>query len=399
MTTGKRIVMRTISRVFVLVLGCMAFTGVAFGGATPSVTLTSSLNPSTYGSSVTFTATVMPPSGTDTGNVSPREVAPTGTVTFMNGSTPLGTATISGGTAIYSTSTLAAGSNSITAVYGGDENFNSGTSSALAQTVTKATPTVTLTSSLNPSTYGSSVTLTATLLPATATGTVTFKNGSTTLGTGTISGGTATYSTSVLAVGSHSITASYGGDTNDNSSKSSALTQTVNKATPTVTLTSSLNPSTYGSSVTFTATLLPATATGTVTFKNGSTTLGTGTISSGSATYSTSTLAVGSNSITASYGGDTNDNSSTSSALTQTVNQASTTVTLASSANPSIYGSSVTFTATVSPSTATGTVTFTDGSTTLGDLTGEICTRWNERESTWRKSGSCPSRGTSQSRS
>ena len=33
------------------------------------------------------------------------------------------------------------------------------------------------------------------------------------------------------------------------------------------------------------------------------------------------------------------------------------------------------------------------------DLTGGICTRWNERESTWRKSGSCQSRGTSQSRS
>ena len=33
------------------------------------------------------------------------------------------------------------------------------------------------------------------------------------------------------------------------------------------------------------------------------------------------------------------------------------------------------------------------------DLTGEICTRWNERESTWRKSGSCQSRGTSQSKS
>jgi Class III cytochrome C family len=33
------------------------------------------------------------------------------------------------------------------------------------------------------------------------------------------------------------------------------------------------------------------------------------------------------------------------------------------------------------------------------DLTGEICTKWNERESTWRKSGSCQSRGTSQSRS
>ncbi len=34
-----------------------------------------------------------------------------------------------------------------------------------------------------------------------------------------------------------------------------------------------------------------------------------------------------------------------------------------------------------------------------GDLTGEICAKWNERESTWRKSGSCQSRGTSQSKS
>jgi hypothetical protein len=33
------------------------------------------------------------------------------------------------------------------------------------------------------------------------------------------------------------------------------------------------------------------------------------------------------------------------------------------------------------------------------DVTGEICTKWNERESTWRKSGSCQSRGTSQSKS
>ncbi len=33
------------------------------------------------------------------------------------------------------------------------------------------------------------------------------------------------------------------------------------------------------------------------------------------------------------------------------------------------------------------------------DVTGDFCTRWNERESTWRESGSCQSRGTSQSRS
>ena len=126
--------------------------------------------------------------------------------------------------------------------------------------------------------------------------------------------------------------------------------QAVAKTNTTTTLASSLNPSTYGSSVTFTATVSPSTATGTVTFKNGTTTLGTGTLSGGKATYSTSTLAVGSNSITASYGGDTNDNSSTSTALTQTVNKATTTTTLASSLNPStyrflgdLYGHGVTF--------------------------------------------------------
>jgi hypothetical protein len=43
----------------------------------------------------------------------------------------------------------------------------------------------------------------------TPTGTVTFKDGATTLGTGTLSAGKATFVTSKLAVGSHSITASY----------------------------------------------------------------------------------------------------------------------------------------------------------------------------------------------
>ncbi len=341
----------------VIALVCSVYAGLAFAKTNTTTTVVSSLNPSTYGSAVTFTATVSPS-------------AATGTVTFKNGSTTLGTSSLSGGKATYSTSTLAAGSNSITAGYGGSSSYNSSTSSALTETVHKATPTVTLTSSSNPSTYGNSVTFTATLSISIATGTVTFKNGSTTLGTGAVSSGKATYSSSTLAVGSNSITAAYGGDTNDNSSTSSALTQTVNKVTPTVTLTSSANPSTYGNSVTFTATLSISTATGTVTFKNGTATLGTGTVSSGKATYSTSTLAAGSNSITAVYGGDTNDNSSTSSALMQTVNKASTTVTLASSANPSAYGASVTFTATVTPSAATGTVTFKNGSTTLG--TGTI---------------------------
>ena len=94
---------------------------------------------------------------------------------------------------------------------------------------------------------------------------------------------------------------------------------------------SSANPSVFGESVTFTATVTanaPGSGipTGTVTFLDGSTTLGTGTLNgSGIATFSTSALTVGSHSITVVYGGDTDFTTSTSSALTQVVNQDATT--------------------------------------------------------------------------
>jgi hypothetical protein len=241
--------------------------------------------------------------------------------------------------------------------------YGTATSNAATLTVNQASTATALDSSVNPSTYGSSVTFTATVTSG-ATGTVMFKDGATTLGTGTLSSGTATFSTSILAVASHSITAEYSGDTNYAGSTSSALTQEVCQAVTTTSVASSINPSTYNSSVTFTATVT-AGATGTVTFKDGATTLGTGTLNSGTATFSTSTLSVASHSITAVYEGDTNYAGSTSSALTQTVNRALTLTTVASSANPSAAGSSVTFTATVT-SGATGTVAFKDGTTTLG---------------------------------
>src|SRR5207302_6439180 len=135
-------------------------------------------------------------------------------------------------------------------------------------------------------------------------------------------------------------------------STSSTLTQNVNQAGSPTTVSSSANPSVFGQSVTFTATVTASapgagTPTGTVTFKDGATTLGTGTLSSGTATFATSTLSVAAHSITAVYGGDTNFTGSTSSALTQTVNKPGTTTALSSSANPSAFGQSVTFTATV----------------------------------------------------
>jgi len=319
---------------------------------TSTVVTSSSDDPSPYGTSVTFTSTVTPS-------------AATGTVSFRDGSTLLGTGTLSNGIATYSTSTLAVGSHPIRAIYNGDTDDIGSTSPVLTQIV-KLASSLTLSSSPNPSTYGSSVTFTSTVSPTTATGTVSFYDSGSPIGSGTISGGTASFSTSSLTVGSHSITASYSGDSTYAGSASSTLTQTVSKLNTAITLTSSSNPSTYGSVVTLTATVAPASATGSVTFIDWSTALGAGTISGGTTAFTISTLSGGMHSITASYGGDGNDNASTSSPLAQTVNPSSTTVALVSSANPSTYGAPVTFTATVTPSTATGTVTFLNGTTTLG---------------------------------
>ena len=89
-------------------------------------------------------------------------------------------------------------------------------------------------------------------------------------------------------------------------------------------------------------------------------------LSTGIATFSTSSLAAGTHSITAIYSGDTLYNTSVSTAITQVVNMpVSTTTTLTSSSNSSVYGQSATFTATVTPSsgtgsTPTGMVTFYD---------------------------------------
>jgi Bacterial Ig-like domain (group 3)/Beta-propeller repeat len=332
-----------------------------------TTTLSSSPNPSTYGQAVTFTAVVTSSIG------APPDGEP---VTFIEGTTTLGTGVLSGGSASFTTSALAllAGTHSIRAVYGGDSKFLNSKSSAVSQVVGKATSTTTLTSSRNPSSFGQWVTFTARVAPqfsGTPSGMVTFLNGATVLATKALSAGTAIFSTSKLPLGSNMITAVYGGDSNFASSTSAPVNQVVLTAT-TTTLSSSLNPSTYGQAVTFTAavtSILGAPPDGeTVKFMKGATVLGTGALSGGSASFTTSALPAGTNYIKAVYGGDANFAASTSKAVSQIVSKATTTATLTSSLNPSSFGQSVTFTASVTPQysgTVKGTVTFYDGTTAL----------------------------------
>ena len=108
----------------------------------------------------------------------------------------------------------------------------------------------------------------------------------------------------------------------------------------TTTLSSSVAAATYGQSVTFTATVTsPGTPTGTVAFLDGGTTIGNGTLSSGTATFTTSALVVGTHTVTAVYGGDSNDYGSTSSAVTETVTPAALTITAETISK--VYGSSL----------------------------------------------------------
>jgi len=196
--------------------------------AATNTALTSSANPSAAGQAVTFLATVTS-SAAGAGT-------PAGTVTFKDGSVALGTVTLdANGKAALTVSNLAAGSHAVTAAYGGNASFAPSTSPTLTKTVnapaTVATST-SLASSLNPAVAGQTITFTATVTPsstgsAAPTGSVTFKDGSTVLGTVALDASGAARLTTALAAGSHTITATYGGDAANSPSTSPPLTQQV----------------------------------------------------------------------------------------------------------------------------------------------------------------------------
>ena len=373
-----------------------------------ATTLTASPNPATVGAAVTFTAAVTPaPTG-----------SALGTVDFSDGATLLGTVNVdASGMAVFMTSSLTSGMHDITAAYSGNSGFATSTSGTLTETINAATTTSTaLTGSPNPAGVGASVTFTAAVSPAPTgnpTGTVSFclaatepdlrlggvriarrrtssargnalnPNGAsvcgegTLLGTGTVTvSGVATFTTSGLAAGPQTITAVYSGNAGFATSTSSALTETINPAAATLTttsLTGSPNPATVGAAVTFTAAVSPVptgSSLGTVSFSDGATLLGTVNLNaSGMAVFMTSSLTVTAHSIIAVYSGNTGFATSTSTALTETINPltpTATTTTLAASPNPAALGADVTLTATISPvptGTPTGTVSFCSATT------------------------------------
>jgi large repetitive protein len=365
------------------------FSGGILGHAlsTSTTTLTSGTNPSVWGQSVLFTATITP--------VAP---APTGTVTFQDGGKNIAgcvNRAIAAQVATCTTAALAVGSHTVTAVYSGNPTYATSTSAPVTQAVTMGSTTSVVAASVTPSVSGQTVTYTATVsavAPAsgTRTGTVAFQDGGVVIAVCAAKAvaviGTATCAIAYAGPGAHTITAIYSGDANFTASTASAVTQTVNLGATAVALSSSANPSSTGANVTFTANVTataPASGarTGTVDFQVGGFNIAGCSAqvvpASGKATCVTNTLTAGANTITAIYSGDANFAASTSLPFKQTVNQGATTTKVVSSLNPSSTGVTVTFTATVTAvapasGTRTGTVAFEDGGIAIAGCATQV---------------------------
>ncbi len=336
--------------------------------------IASSANPADAGATVNFTVTI-----TGASSTSPN-VPITGSVTLMDGATAVGTGTLvaagtgpATATVVIPVSSLAIGSHAISAVYAGDTNYTGSTSSATSEVISLATTSNVLTASSTNPIAMKPVTLTATVTSngGVPSGSVTFMDGGAAIGTGTLAKGVVSITTATLAVGVHTITAIYAGDAKDGASTSNAVTITVQAATTTTVLTPSQNPTNFGQSFTLTAKVSGngGVPTGSVTFFDGATALQTANLANGVATYTTSTLTDGNHTMTASYAGDVNDLTSTSSPLIVDVLQTIDISVTSTSPNPSVARSNVHFVATITAKQGiqpTGSVTFKDGATVLG---------------------------------
>jgi hypothetical protein len=334
-TAGDRIVATYLPTTGALVPSSGQVTQAVVAATTTGLTGPSSTP--VYGQSVTFTATI-----TDT---TPSGRTPIGSVEFYDGSTDLGPGTVLSGsgstvTSTFTTAKLAPGMHTIKAVYAPSGAFQSG-SETLKLTIGKDSTTTGVTSSIpgNASVYGQSVTFTATVAvkspgAGTPTGVVTFYDNGVSIGTGTLNGVSgddqATFTTTKLSVAGHTITASYGGDTDDIKSSSGVVTQTVSRDASTTTPSASTTSSSFGQAVTLAALVTAnapgaGTPTGSVSFVDLTTgnNVGTSGLSGGAASLKISTLEPGAHVIEAIYGGDGNFRGSNSSqAITVTVGAA-----------------------------------------------------------------------------
>jgi hypothetical protein len=307
-----------------------------------------------------------------------------GSVAFLDGGAAAGTSTLGDGVAMLGVAALPVGAHVFTASYPGSPSHAGSESGPVTVRVDPASTAVALAPSVSPSAFGQAVTFVATVRavsPGAGSpgGSVEFLDGARSLGTVSISGGEASLTVSSLSVGSHAITASYGGEARFLAGSSPALDIVVDPANTTVTLAATPAEPGLGQVVTLTATVVAqapgaGTPTGDVTFLDGASPLGTASLVAGKATFATALLGAGGHTLSATYAGDGNFAGGASGAAPLSVARGSTTTSLTASTTACAAGKPVILTATVAailPATGTpgGMVTFLEGTTVLGTAT------------------------------
>jgi hypothetical protein len=191
--------------------------------ATSITTVTAAPGQAVAGDPVTLTAAV-----------GCSAAAPTGTVTFLDGTAALGTVALSGASASLVTTALAVGSHQVTARYEGSLLCLPSASAPVPVTVTAAVTVVKLSVVSATPFAGARVTMTVAVTrdPGPLTGTVTFLDGGKVLGTVTLRGGRASLVVTAMSAGSHYFTARYSGDQADAPSASAPVIVTIASRLP-----------------------------------------------------------------------------------------------------------------------------------------------------------------------
>ena len=268
------------------------------GGQETSTSLAVTPSSLTVGDTATLSATVTP-------------VVP-GTVQFRDGTTDLGApVTVTEGAASTTTVVAKGGAHTYAAVFTPtDSETYAGSTGTSAVTVAKATSTVTATWPAS-ATYGTaaSVQVTVSATGANPTGSVTVKDGATTVGTGTLSGGAATVKLAAtgLTPGSHTLTATYAGNSDVAAGSSAAGTLKVAKATAKLAnkLSAAKIKASAKGKLTITATATGVVPTGKVTVFDGKKKIGTATLKGGKVVFTLPKLKKGTHKIHATYAGST----------------------------------------------------------------------------------------------
>ena len=316
----------------------------AFAVGSPTITsLDSSQNPSPACGAVTFTATV---------HGLPWPDSPLGLVQFFDGGSTLGgvqvitwdfgsflgVPTPTNHSSASISVPLSGGTHVITVGYFGTDAPSTG--GPLVETVTAATSSTTVSSSVNPSVFGQAVSFTAAVSSScsgSVAGFVQFRADGVDLG-GPVAvdgSGHASIIASSLAVGNHPITTVFASSNSDVDGSNGSLAggQTVNAADTTTVVSSSANPSEFGQAVAFTAAATvnapgSGSPTGSVQFKDNGINLGApqNLNGSGLASITTSNLSVGSHTISASFTSGSANFKNSSGDMSQIVNKARTTL-------------------------------------------------------------------------